>query len=380
MKPSLTKSATPDSGASGSTSTRTPLRVTTSIPGRPAFRLGPVSVVWRGRMVLVCALLAVATFVLLCISLGRGDFPLSPLQVAQVLLGGGERLDRFIVMDLRLPRGIGAVVVGAALAVAGAITQSVSRNALASPDILGITAGASAAAVALIVVTSSGSIVGLLATLGLPLSALCGALLTATVIYVLAWRKGADGFRLVLIGIGVNAMLLAITQWMLVSADINDVSRAQVWLTGSLNGTSWDQVVPAAVVLVFVGGWAATASFTVGALRLGDDTARSLGVRLQTQQGLLLIAACALAAIATAAAGPIGFVALAAPQIALRLVGSAGPPIIASALTGALFVVGADLIARTILPVPLPVGLVTSALGGPFLLYLLVRSNRKVSA
>lgn len=358
---------------------RSPAHVSTRVPGRPAFRLGSVSVVWRARMVIVCALIVVATAVLLSISLGRGDYPLSPLQVVEVLLGGGERLDRFIVFDLRLPRGVAAVVVGAALAVSGAITQSVSRNALASPDILGITAGASAAAVALIVVTSGGSIVGLLATLGLPMSALLGALLTATVIYLLAWRRGADGFRLVLIGIGINAMLIALTQWMLVSADINDVSRAQVWLTGSLNGVSWSQVVPAAIALLLVGGWAATASFTVGALRLGDDTARSLGVKLQTQQALLLIAACALAAVATAAAGPIGFVALAAPQIALRLVGSAGSPIIASALTGALFVVAADLIARTILPVPLPVGLVTSALGGPFLLYLLVRSNRKVS-
>lgn len=358
---------------------RSPVQVSTRVPGRPAFRLGSVSVVWRARMVIVCALIVAATAVLLSISLGRGDYPLSPLQVVEVLLGGGERLDRFIVFDLRLPRGIAAVVVGAALAVSGAITQSVSRNALASPDILGITAGASSAAVALIVVTSGGSIVGLLATLGLPLSALLGALLTATVIYLLAWRRGADGFRLVLIGIGVNAMLIALTQWMLVSADINDVSRAQVWLTGSLNGVSWSQVVPAAIALLLVGGWAATASFTVGALRLGDDTARSLGVKLQTQQALLLIAACALAAVATAAAGPIGFVALAAPQIALRLVGSAGSPIVASALTGALFVVAADLIARTILPVPLPVGLVTSALGGPFLLYLLVRSNRKVS-
>ncbi|MGW5341086.1 FecCD family ABC transporter permease [Rhodococcus pyridinivorans] len=358
---------------------RSPAQVSTRVPGRPAFRLGSVSVVWRARMVIVCALIVVATAVLLSISLGRGDYPLSPLQVVEVLLGGGERLDRFIVFDLRLPRGVAAVVVGAALAVSGAITQSVSRNALASPDILGITAGASAAAVALIVVTSGGSIVGLLATLGLPMSALLGALLTATVIYLLAWRRGADGFRLVLIGIGINAMLIALTQWMLVSADINDVSRAQVWLTGSLNGVSWGQVVPAAIALLLVGGWAATASFTVGALRLGDDTARSLGVKLQTQQALLLVAACALAAVATAAAGPIGFVALAAPQIALRLVGSAGSPIIASALTGALFVVAADLIARTILPVPLPVGLVTSALGGPFLLYLLVRSNRKVS-
>ncbi|MEV4632315.1 iron chelate uptake ABC transporter family permease subunit [Rhodococcus coprophilus] len=331
-------------------------------------------------MVLVCALIAAATFLLTCVSLGRGDYPMSVPQVIEVLFGGGGRLDRFIVFDLRLPRAVGAIVVGAALAVAGAITQSLSRNALASPDILGITAGAGAAAVALIVLTGGGSVVGILASLGLPLAALAGALLTAAIIYLLAWRNGVEGFRLVLIGIGINAMLLALTNWMLVSADINDVSRAQVWLTGSLNGISWNQVVPAALVLLVLGAWATVSSFTVGALRLGDDTARSLGVPLQTQQALLLVIACTLAAVATAAAGPVGFVALAAPQIAVRLVKSAGPPIIASALTGALLVVGADLIARTILPVPLPVGLVTSALGGPFLLYLLVRSNRKVSA
>lgn len=358
---------------------RTPVQRSTAVPARPAFRLGRFSVVWRGRQVLVCLLLAVAAFLLLCIGLGRGDYPMSVPQVLEVLFGGGERLDRFIVFDLRLPRGIGALVVGAALAVSGAITQSLSRNALASPDILGITAGASAAAVALIVVTSGGTVVGLLAALGLPLAALAGGLLTATAIYLLAWKNGVDGFRLVLIGIGANAMLIGLTNWMLVSADINDVSRAQVWLTGSLNGISWSQVIPAGIALAVIGTWTIIASFTIGALRLGDDTARSLGIRLQSQQGMLLVAACALAAIATAAAGPIGFVALAAPQVALRLVRSAGPPIIASALTGAVLVVGADIIARTILPVSLPVGLVTSALGGPFLLYLLVRSNRKVS-
>ncbi len=359
--------------------TRRPVQFSTAIPSRPALRIGRVSLVWRGRHVVVCGLLAAAAFLLLCVSLGRGDYPLSVPQVLEVLVGGGERLDRFIVLDLRLPRSAGALVVGAALAVAGAITQSLSRNPLASPDILGITAGAGAAAVALIVVTSGGSIVGFLAGLGLPLAALTGGLLTAFVIYLLAWRNGVEGFRLVLIGIGANAMLIALTNWMLVSADINDVARAQVWLTGSLNGAAWSQVAPAAIALAVIGTWTLIAGTTVGALRLGDDTARSLGIRLHTQQGLLLAAACALAGIATAAAGPIGFVALAAPQLAVRLVRADGPPIIASALTGAVLVAASDLIARTVLPVALPVGLVTSALGGPFLLYLLVRSNRKVS-
>ncbi|OOL27193.1 iron ABC transporter, partial [Rhodococcus rhodochrous] len=131
-----------------------------TVPSRPALRLGPVSLVWRPRIVVVCLALVVATFLLLCVGLGRGDYPLSVPQVLTVLAGGGEQLDRFIVLELRLPRGLAAVLVGAALAVSGALTQTVSRNPLASPDILGITAGASAAAVALIVATGSGVLGG----------------------------------------------------------------------------------------------------------------------------------------------------------------------------------------------------------------------------
>lgn len=345
---------------------------------RPAFRLGPISMVRRPLMVLTTVLLAAALVLVMCVNIGRGDFPLSIPAVLDVLLGGGSRIERFIVMDLRLPRSLTGLLVGAALGISGAITQSISRNALASPDILGITAGSSAAAVALIVL-GGGSFSGLLATLGLPLAALIGGLLTAIAIYALAWRKGVDGFRLILVGIAVNAMLTAVIGWLLISADINDVSRAQVWLNGSLNGADWSAVWPVAIAVVLVGGGTVVATFTLGALRLGDDNARSLGVRLQHSQAMMLLAAVALAAIATAAAGPIGFVALAAPQIALRILRTPGPPIIASALLGGLLVVTSDLIARTILPVELPVGIVTSALGGPFLLYLLVRSNRKAT-
>ncbi|MGO4202231.1 FecCD family ABC transporter permease [Rhodococcus sp. TAF43] len=352
-----------------------------AVPSRPAFRLGPISLVLRPYMIVVNVVLAVALFLLVCVGIGRGDFPLSVPEVTNVLFGGGSKVQRFIVMDLRLPRALTAVLIGVALGISGAITQSIARNSLASPDILGITSGASAAAVALIVLGGGGgSFVGLFATLGIPLAALVGGLLTATVIYLLAWRQGVEGYRLILIGIGINAMLIAVTGWLLISADINDVSRAKVWLNGSLNGAGWGQVWPVAIALAVIGGWAIIAAFTLGALRLGDDNARSLGVRQQSEQAKLLFASVILAAIATAAAGPVGFVALAAPQVAMRLVRSAGPPILASALTGAVLVVGSDIIARTVLPVELPVGIVTSALGGPFLLYLLVRNNRKVSA
>lgn len=350
-----------------------------TVPSRKALRLGSFSLVYRPLPVAVCLALTIALFLLLCINLGRGDYPISIPDVISVLLGNGSKTQNLIVLDMRMPRALTALFIGMALAIAGAITQTIARNSLASPDILGITAGSSAAAVALIVLGGGGSFVGLFSTVGLPLAALAGGLVTAVVIYTLAWRKGVEGFRLILIGIGINAMLVAATRWLLISADINDASRAQVWLNGSLNGASWNQMWPVAIALVVVGGYAVIASFTMGALRLGEDNATSLGVRLQSSQATLLLSAVALAAIATAAAGPVGFVALAAPQVAMRLVRSAGPPIVASALAGAVLVVGSDVIARTILPVELPVGIVTSALGGPFLIYLLVRNNRKVT-
>lgn len=372
MTSSLTKNASAN-GAAGPDAVRT-------VPSRPPFRLGPLSLVRRPLMVLVNLVMLAALFLVVCINIGRGDFPLSISQVTEVLFGGGSRIDRFIVMDLRLPRSLTGLLVGMALGISGAVTQSISRNSLASPDILGITAGASAAAVALIVLGGGGTFVGILATVGLPLAALVGGVLTAVLIYTLAWKRGVEGFRLILVGIAINAMLTAAIGWLLISADINDVSRAQLWLNGSLNGADWSKVWPVLCALVLIGGITIISTFTLGALRLGDDNARSLGVRLQSGQATLLLASVALAAIATAAAGPIGFVALAAPQIALRILRTPGPPIIASGLMGGLLVVGSDLIARTILPVELPVGIVTSALGGPFLLYLLVRSNRKVSA
>lgn len=364
----------------GPAPTKGPASKKPPVPSRPPFRLGPISLVRRPLMVVVTLTMLVALFLVACINIGRGDFPLSIPQVIDVLFGGGSRIERFIVMDLRLPRSLTGLLVGMALGMSGALTQSIARNSLASPDILGITAGASAAAVALIVLGGGGTFVGLLATLGLPLAALVGGIVTASIIYALAWKRGVDGFRLILVGIAINAMLQAAIGWLLISADINDVSRAQLWLTGSLNGADWSTVWPVLVAVVVVGGIAVVSTFTLGAMRLGDDNARSLGVRLQHGQATLLLAAVALAAVATAAAGPIGFVALAAPQIALRILRTPGPPLVASAIMGGLLVLVSDLIARTVLPVELPVGIVTSALGGPFLIYLLVRSNRKVSA
>ncbi|HEY5857633.1 MAG TPA: iron chelate uptake ABC transporter family permease subunit [Aldersonia sp.] len=327
-------------------------------------------------VVTVVAMLTVLA-ALTCLDISRGDFAIPIGQVLDVLTGGGTRPQRVIVLDVRLPRALTAILVGLALGLAGALTQSVLRNPLASPDILGITAGASVGAVALILAGST-AVAG--NALALPAAALAGGLLTALAMYLLAWRGGVDGFRLVLIGIGVNALMVAVLSWLLVSARIADVARAQIWLNGSLNETGWSRLGPIAAAFGVVAAIALTSVLSLRVLRLGDDTARALGVRLQAQQAVLLLAGVTAAALATAAAGPIGFVALAAPQIARMLLRTDGEPLIGSALLGAVLVVGADVLARTLLPVALPVGVVTSALGGPFLLYLLVRTNRKADA
>lgn len=234
-------------------------------------------------------------------------------------------------------------------------------------------------------VGTGGSATGVAAALGVPAAALAGGLLTAIVIYLLAWGRtttgdsGVMGFRLVLIGIGVNAALLSVVSWQLTRATLSDAAHAQLWLTGSLDRSDWSTLVPAAIGLALTLAVAAVSARTLAALRFGTDITRVLGVRIQTQQAILLAAAVIAAALATAAAGPLGFVGLAAPQIARRLLRTPGEPIIASTLVGAIAVVGADLISRTIFPIDVPVGVITAGIGGPFLLYLLVRTNRKAT-
>ncbi|WP_024804715.1 iron chelate uptake ABC transporter family permease subunit [Nocardia sp. BMG51109] len=352
---------------------------------RPAVRLGPFSSVLRISVLLTVIGLAIATFGLFALDIAIGEYRIPLGRVLDVLTGGGTRAQRFIVLESRLPRAVTAVIAGAALGLAGAVTQSILHNPLASPDLLGITSGASFAAVA--TVTSTGAATGAGAALGLgvPLAALCGGLLTAVAIYLLAWKRtrdgasGPTGMRLVLIGIGVNGLLLSGVSWLLTRATLTDATRSQLWLTGSLDGADGTRAVTAGIGLVLVLAVTVGSTRTLAALRFGSDTSRALGVRLQAQQALLLGAAVVAAALATAAVGPVAFVGLLAPQIARRLLRAPGEPVFGSALVGALIVVGADVIARTVVPVDLPVGIVTAALGGPFLLLLLVRTNRKAT-
>ncbi|KOU56374.1 iron ABC transporter [Streptomyces sp. MMG1533] len=342
----------------------------------PGVRLGGVSFVWRPWIAFVTLLLATAAFLVFCLSIGVGDFPIGLSRVIATILGRGGQVDEFVIMDLRMPRALAGLVVGIALGVSGAITQSIARNPLASPDILGITGGASAVAVFLVTV-SGGTAAAVVDSVGLSAAALAGGLGTGLLVYFLAWRRGIDGFRLILIGISVSAVTEAITTWLLVTADIRDVARAQAWLVGSLDNRSWNEVWIAlwcTLVLMVV---VACVAFQFKPMHFGDEVAAGLGVRYSMVRAVLLLCAVLLAGVAVSAAGPVPFVALVAPQVAMRLARCPTPPMVASGLVGALLLIGADLVARTALPIALPVGVVTAAIGGPFLVYLLVRANRR---
>ncbi|MGW5054587.1 FecCD family ABC transporter permease [Actinokineospora sp. NPDC004072] len=343
-----------------------------------AIRIGPVSAVVRPRHVLVPALILVALAAAVVVNIGRGGSAIAVGDVVEVLLGGGTRAQRLVVLELRMPRVAVGAMVGAALGLAGAIIQGIGRNPLASPDILGVTAGAGAGAVSIIVLAGEyGGISGPLAEVGVPAAAIAGALVAAVLVYVLAVRRGLSGYRVLLVGVGIQAVLTSLISWLLVKASIVDAGRAIVWLNGSLNAATWENAKAVGIALAVLLPAALVLSFPFGALNFDDDTARGLGVRIDATRAVLIVIAVLLTATATAAAGPIAFVALACPQLALRLLGTGTPPLLASALMGAAVTVWADVLGRTAFgSVELPVGILTAALGAPYLLFLLIRSGK----
>ena len=348
-------------------------------------RVGRMSWLVPIRAGVVCLLGAALLTVLVALDLAVGDFPIPVADVVRTLLGGGDAGQRFVVMELRLPQTAVAVAVGAALGLAGALTQTVARNALASPDILGVTDGAAIAAVAVIVLAGGtgyggGLVSGTLQEVGLPVAAFIGAMTTAALLYAFSWRRGLDIQRLVLVGIGLGATLTAGTSYLLVNARIQDAASAQVWLSGSLTSRGWEHVRPVLLVLLVTVPLALVLVRSLNALLLGDDTARVLGLRLQLTQLGVLVVAVALTSVSVAAVGPLEFVAFVVPQVALRLTGGSRPPLLASMVLGGVLVVGADLVTRAVLPFALPAGIVTAAIGAPYLIWLLVRTNRKRSA
>ncbi|GAA3562056.1 iron chelate uptake ABC transporter family permease subunit [Amycolatopsis ultiminotia] len=336
-----------------------------------AVRERPAAVRIRPRALVTAIVLFVALFVLSAVSMTTGDYPLSVLDVVKTLLGFGDTGTEFIVTTLRLPRLLLAVLVGAALAVSGGTLQSLSGNPLGSPDVIGFTQGSATGALLVIVLAHGGS--GEVA-----LGALLGGVVTALVVGVLAFRRGVQGFRLILVGIGVAAMLTAANSYLITRASMQDAYSAQAWLVGGLNGRGWEEVGPVAAAVVVLLPVAFGYGRRLALLEMGDDSAKGLGVPVERSRTVLIAVAVVLCAVATAAAGPITFVALAAPQLAKRLVRSAQPVLVCSALMGAVLLVVSDLVTRLAFGEEgLPVGIATGAIGGLYLMWLLSSQWRR---
>ncbi|MCT9819983.1 iron chelate uptake ABC transporter family permease subunit [Microbacterium sp. W1N] len=317
-------------------------------------------------IVVMCAIVVVLFAAMLM--LGNTIYPVS--DVLAVLAGQQVPGASFTVGSLRLPRALTAVLAGIAFGVAGSTFQTMLRNPLASPDVIGITSGASAAAILSLIVLhwSSG------ATMALALGA---GILTAVVIYLAARGGESTGGRLILIGIGVGAMLDAVVAYLLLRAAVWDLSVAARWMTGSLNGSRMEDVPPLAIAVLVLVPVVLLLSRDLGALELGDASATALGVRVDRSRVLLVVAAVALACFATATTGPIAFVAFLAGPIAARIVGPGAPVILPAALTGACLVLAADLLGQFAFDTKFPVGVITGILGAPYLIYLLIRTSRR---
>ncbi|MDT8913056.1 iron chelate uptake ABC transporter family permease subunit [Amycolatopsis sp. PS_44_ISF1] len=328
----------------------------------------------RRRAVLVGSALALVLLAVFVAAIAVGEYPIGVGDVIGALFGRGGPRTRYVVVRVRLPRALLGVLVGVAFGLSGAIFQRLLRNPLASPDVIGVTAGSSlAAVVGLVVFGVSGFAV--------PAVALAGGVVAAVLIYLLAWRRGVTGYRLVLVGIGVAAALSGAVSYFLTRADVRVAALALIWLTGSLNGADWDRVRTIGVFLVVLVPAALVLARSLAALQLGDELARGLGARVESSRLGLLAVGVALAGVGTAVAGPVAFVAFVAGPIAARLLRTGRPGLPAAALTGALVTLVADFVAQHLLGgAQLPVGVVTGAVGAPYLLYLLAKANGGVRA
>ncbi|WP_428925774.1 FecCD family ABC transporter permease [Marinibacterium sp. SX1] len=323
----------------------------------------------RARRLRLLAILAglIAAAVALALILGQSLTP--PGTVLRVLAGEDVAGAAFTVRELRLPRAVLALLAGLCFGLGGVSFQTMLGNPLASPDIIGISSGASAAAVFAIVILGQGgpavSVIAVAAGLGV-----------ALLIYLLSWSQGVAGARLILVGIGISAMLQSLTAYILTQAPSWSLQEALRWMTGSVNGATLDQALPLALALLVCGGLLLARARDLDALRLGDDAAAGLGVAVGRTRVVTICAAVGLVAFATAATGPIAFVAFLSGPIAARLTGGGRAPLIPAALIGALLVLLADYAGQFLLPARYPVGVVTGVLGAPYLVYLVIRDSR----
>ncbi|KQS88178.1 MULTISPECIES: FecCD family ABC transporter permease [unclassified Rhizobium] len=321
------------------------------------------------RYAATLAIMLALVMAIFAITLSIGQSITPPADVLRVLMGETVPGASFTVGQLRLPRAVMSVLAGFCFGLGGVAFQIMLRNPLASPDIIGITSGAGAAAVfAIVILSMSGPMVSIIA--------IVAGLGVALAVYGLSFRNGVAGTRLILVGIGVSAMLQSIIAYILQSAPAWSLQEAMRWLTGSVNGAQLDQALPLLTALVVFGGLLVSRSRDLEALRLGDDMAAALGTKVAQTRMLVMIAAVGLIASATAVTGPIAFVSFLAGPIAGRIVRNDGSLLLPSALTGALLVLVADYVGQHFLPGRYPVGVVTGALGAPYLIYLIIRVNR----
>jgi iron complex transport system permease protein len=318
----------------------------------------------------VVTLLLAAALAFGAYGLTTGDFAVPLPDVLRSLAGNGDAGTDFIVRELRLPRVLTGLLVGAALGLSGAIFQRLTSNPLGSPDFVGITTGAATGALVVILLVGG-------TAAQISAGAIVGCVLAAGAVYALAFKRGVQGFRLILIGIGVAAMAEAFNSYLIIKARLEEAAAAQLWLIGSLNGAGWEQVRLLLVGLAVLVPLSLLAGRRLPMLTLGDELARAQGVRVESTRAVLIVCSVGLAAVSTAAAGPIGFVALAAPHLSIRLTRTWGAGLVAAGAMGALLVMVSDFLAQRVLgSTELPVGIATSALGGAYLVWFLFREWR----
>jgi iron complex transport system permease protein len=337
---------------------------------------------WRRRIrprtaaaILIAALVAV---VVSAVALFSGEYLASPAEVVAALTGSGSAADNAVLVSLRAPRVLLALAIGAALGVSGAIAQTVARNGLATPELLGVTGGASVGAIAVIVLGgSSGQFTDFARALGIPTAAILGGLVAAAIILVVLRAVGTSGAAPILVGIGLSATFAGLVSWLLIVASLDELSRANVWLTGSLNGRSWPELFSVTVVLALCAVALVPMVRNLDTLTLGDEVASGLGVRVGRTTAVFIVVAVILAATTTAAAGPIAFVSLVAPHVARMVQARPRPNLTLCALIGACLTAASDLAARTIAVVQLPTGAITAIVGAPFLVFLLLQQRKE---
>ena len=324
------------------------------------------------RLLIACLLLTVGCLSFALWGLRSGAVTLETSQIIAAFTGDAPRSLTMIVTEWRLPRVLMALLIGAALGVSGAIFQSLMRNPLGSPDVMGFNTGAwSGVLIAMVLFGQH--------LTAIALAAMAGGILTSLVVWLLAWRNGIETFRLIIIGIGIRAMLFAFNTWLLLKASLDTALAAGLWNAGSLNGLTWAKTWPSAPIIMLMLAGAALLVRRMRLLEMGDDSACALGVSVERSRLAMMLVAVVLTAAATALAGPISFIALVAPHIARRLSGTARWGLTQAALCGALLLLAADLCAQQLfMPYQLPVGVVTVSIGGIYLIALFIQESRKI--